>query len=291
MVADADLEVPHRARRGATSCCGLVDARRALDAFGVPYDARDALADNVLSEPWLRDATLRRVWAPLDAEDPWPRGDRTRVMGILNATPDSFSDGGAHASVDAAVARAGAMVDDGADCLDVGGESTRPGAVQPPLEEELARVLLVVEALRARFPGLPLSVDTRRGAVAAAARAAGATLTNDVSGGSHDPAMLKTLADDRTSAACASCTCGARRHDGGPELASPARCRRRRRGAWDRVAAAAAAGVAPWRVLVDPGVGFARTRRRTSSSSGLGELRRKTATCRSCWACRAGLAT
>ena len=282
MVADADLEVPHpRAARRDFVLRPLRDARRALDVYEVPYDAGDvALVDNVLSEPWLRDATLARVWAPLDPDHHWPRGDRTPVMGILNATPDSFSDGGEHASVAAAVARAGAMVDDGADCLDVGGESTRPGAVQPPLEEELARVLPVVEALRAKFPGLPLSVDTRRGAVAAAARAAGATLTNDVSGGSHDPAMLATLADDPDQrGVCLMHMRGtpltmadpARRvYAGGVVDGVAAELR-------DRVAAAAAAGVAPWRVLVDPGVGFAKdTAQNLELLRGLGELRRKT---------------
>ena len=94
--------------------------------------------------------------------------DRPIVLGILNVTPDSFSDGGRWATVDAAVARAERMVEEGADLLDVGGESTRPqGAVPVDASEELRRVLPVVEAIRAHFPAVPLSVDTVKARVAA----------------------------------------------------------------------------------------------------------------------------
>ncbi|MCR6686353.1 dihydropteroate synthase [Pseudoxanthomonas sp.] len=105
--------------------------------------------------------------------------DRTRVMGIVNVTPDSFSDGGAHATTDAAVAHALRLVEEGADILDVGGESTRPGAAEVPLEEELRRVLPVIERL-ARETSVPLSIDTCKPEVMRAAVAAGAGMVNDI---------------------------------------------------------------------------------------------------------------
>ena len=105
--------------------------------------------------------------------------DRTRVMGIVNVTPDSFSDGGAHATTDAAVAHALRLAEEGADILDVGGESTRPGAEEVPLEEELRRVLPVIERL-ARETSVPLSIDTCKPEVMRAAVAAGAGMVNDI---------------------------------------------------------------------------------------------------------------
>lgn len=105
--------------------------------------------------------------------------DRPRVVGILNLTPDSFSDGGIHADVQAAVAHALRMVEEGADMLDVGGESTRPGAAEVPLEEELRRVLPVIEQLVARTT-LPIAIDTSKPEVMRAAVAAGAGMINDV---------------------------------------------------------------------------------------------------------------
>ena len=121
----------------------------------------------------------------------FPR-DRVTVVGVLNATPDSFSDGGrfvrgeALVDVDAAVDAAAGLIAGGAHVLDVGGESTRPGAREVPAELEMARALPVVEALAKRFP-VPLSIDTRKAAVAEAALAVGASVVNDVSGLRHDP--------------------------------------------------------------------------------------------------------
>jgi dihydropteroate synthase len=106
------------------------------------------------------------------------RLDRTRIMGIVNVTPDSFSDGGAHADTDAAVAHALKLVEEGADLLDVGGESTRPGAGEVPGEEELRRVVPVIERL-ARECAVPISVDTSKPEVMRAAVAAGAGMVND----------------------------------------------------------------------------------------------------------------
>src|SRR4051812_18606632 len=105
--------------------------------------------------------------------------DRPLVMGIVNATPDSFSDGGRHATAETAIAHGLELVRQGADLLDVGGESTRPGAEPVPLEEELRRVVPVVEGL-ARSAGVPLSVDTYKAEVARACLRAGAHIVNDV---------------------------------------------------------------------------------------------------------------
>jgi len=107
------------------------------------------------------------------------RLDRPRVVGILNLTPDSFSDGGSHDSVDAAVAHALRMVDEGADMIDVGGESTRPGAAEVPVDEELRRVIAVIERLAARSE-VPIAIDTSKPEVMRAAVAAGAGMINDV---------------------------------------------------------------------------------------------------------------
>src|SRR4029079_3884503 len=108
-------------------------------------------------------------------------GPRTLVMGILNITPDSFTDGGVHLDVDRAVAAGLAMVGDGADILDIGGESTRPGADPVPADEELRRVLPVLERLAAETQ-VPLSIDTYKASVAREAIARGATVVNDISG-------------------------------------------------------------------------------------------------------------
>ncbi len=107
------------------------------------------------------------------------RLDRARVMGIVNVTPDSFSDGGAHASTDAAVAHGLKLVEEGADLLDIGGESTRPGSAPVPLEEELRRVIPVIEQLAART-AVPISIDTFKPEVMRAAVAAGAGMINDI---------------------------------------------------------------------------------------------------------------
>jgi dihydropteroate synthase len=115
-------------------------------------------------------------------------GERTLVMGIVNVTPDSFSDGGRTFDPKVAVAAAMRMVDEGADLLDVGGESTRPGAGEVPAALEIARTCPVIEAL-AKELATPISIDTRKAAVAEAALAAGARVVNDVSGLRHDPAL------------------------------------------------------------------------------------------------------
>ena len=120
--------------------------------------------------------------------------ERTLVMGILNVTPDSFSDGGRFLDRATAVTHATLMVDDGADILDVGGESTRPGSTPVSADEELERVHPVIERLAELHPGVPISIDTRKAGVAAEALDAGATIVNDVSGGA-DPGMFDVVRD------------------------------------------------------------------------------------------------
>ncbi len=183
---------------------------------------------------------------------------RPRVMGILNVTPDSFSDGGLWADAERAVEHGLEMVAAGADLVDVGGESTRPGALRPPVAEELGRVLPVISALTES--GIAVSVDTMRAEVAQAAVDSGAVVVNDVSGGLADPRILDVVAatgaayvamhwrghsdrmqslasyDDQGGVVAAVCA----------ELA-------------ERLAAIDAAGIPRERVLLDPGLGFAKT--------------------------------
>ncbi|MBS9388961.1 MAG: dihydropteroate synthase [Dolichospermum sp. WA123] len=120
-------------------------------------------------------------------------GKRTYLMGILNVTPDSFSDGGKFNTTSAALTQAQAMVSAGADIIDIGGQSTRPGAEQISLEAELERVLSVLELLRPVID-IPISIDTTRAEVAKAAIIAGADIVNDISAGTFDPQMLSTVA-------------------------------------------------------------------------------------------------
>jgi len=120
-------------------------------------------------------------------------GERTYLMGVLNVTPDSFSDGGEFYAPAAALAQAQRLVEAGADIIDIGGQSTRPGAEQVSVEEELNRVLSVVKAVRSQL-SVPISVDTTRAVVAQTAVEAGADMVNDISGGTFDPDMLSIVA-------------------------------------------------------------------------------------------------
>ena len=131
------------------------------------------------------------AWEMRDRFFEW--GKRTYLMGVVNVTPDSFSDGGECAKPLEALAQAQKLVEAGADIIDIGGQSTRPGAVQISLEEELERVLSVIEVLRKEIP-IPISVDTTRASVAFSAVNAGADLVNDISGGTFDNEMLATVA-------------------------------------------------------------------------------------------------
>jgi dihydropteroate synthase len=176
-------------------------------------------------------------------------------MGVLNATPDSFSDGGSLPGVEQVLARAAAMVEAGAHVLDVGGESTRPGATSVPAADEIARVVPAIEAL-AKHVAVPISIDTRKAAVAEAALAAGACVVNDVSGGLHDPALLAVVARHE-----AELVLGHLRGDPATMQDAVAFEDVVREVGDELVAAierACAAGVRRERITVDPGIGFGK---------------------------------
>jgi dihydropteroate synthase len=184
-----------------------------------------------------------------------PRPGRCAVLGVLNVTPDSFSDGGRYLDVDAAVAHGLAMRAAGADLVDVGGESTRPGAGRVSPAQEQERVLEVVRALTAA--GAPVSIDTTRAVVAEAALEAGAVVVNDVSGGLADPAMARVVAQARVPWILMHW----RGHsDRMAELATYEDVLGEVRAELvARVDAAVLAGVDPGRIVLDPGLGFAKT--------------------------------
>lgn len=183
-----------------------------------------------------------------------PEWDRCAVMGVVNVTPDSFSDGGRWFDTTAAVKRGLDLVAQGADLVDVGGESTRPGASRVDEEEELRRVVPVVRGLASE--GVTVSVDTMRAAVAARAVAAGATLVNDVSGGLADPGMIPAVAAAEVPFVVmhwrgfsAGMNSLAVYDDVVAEVTSELRA---------RIDAVVTGGIAPERLLVDPGLGFAK---------------------------------
>lgn len=180
-------------------------------------------------------------------------GTRTFIMGILNVTPDSFSGDGLLLTDDpvaAAVERARAMVAEGADLLDIGGESTRPGHEPVGAEEEIRRVAPVVRAVHDALPDVPLSVDTTKPAVAAAALGAGASLVNDVWGVSDDPAMLEVAAGHGAPIVLMHNRKEARYDDVVAEVVA---------GLATALEQAMAAGIHRERLLVDPGFGFGKT--------------------------------
>ena len=197
----------------------------------------------------------------LSDDRPWPL-DRPRIMGILNVTPDSFSDGGAHNDPAAAVAHAQAMADAGADVIDVGGESTRPGSQRVGADDQIRRVVPVIRELRALPVALPsdvlISVDTTRAAVAEAALDAGADLINDVSAGRDDDTMFDFAAKRNAPVVLMHM------------LGAPATMQQDPN--YDdvvaeieaflvqRAEAAQAAGVARDRIMIDPGIGFGKTK-------------------------------
>jgi len=213
--------------------------------------------------------------APETWRDWLSRAGRPLVMGIINVTPDSFSDGGLFERPDAAVRRAACLAADGADLLDVGGESTRPGAGPVAPDEQCRRVVPVIEGVRRLGIGMPIFVDTRSAAVAAAALDAGATGVNDVSALRDDPAMAKLVADRRAPIVLM-------HMQGTPEsmqqrphyrdvVAEVAAFLR------ERIEYAVAKGIGRDRIAVDPGIGFGKTTshnlellRRIDAFTGLG---------------------
>lgn len=179
------------------------------------------------------------------------------IMGILNITPDSFSDGDKFFSFDNSLKQAEKLINEGADIIDIGGESTRPGAAKVSGKEELARVLPVIKALREKYPDLPLSIDTYKSQVAAAAMASGADLINDISGFNFDPEMARVAAE--TDAYCA-----LMHIQGTPEAMQ-------KEPRYDdlfaeissyfekSIALAEDAGIKREKIILDPGIGFGKT--------------------------------
>lgn len=183
--------------------------------------------------------------------------DRPRIMGIVNTTPDSFSDGGRFDTLETAVAQGHALIRAGADILDIGGESTRPGATEVAIDEEIRRTAPVIARLRDENVSAPISIDTRKAAVAQAALDAGATIVNDVSALTFDPNMAPTVAR----AGAWLCLMHAQ---GAPQTMQIAPhyadvtvdvCDFLQ----DRLNAAQAAGINAGRLIIDPGIGFGKT--------------------------------
>ncbi|MBC6443333.1 MAG: dihydropteroate synthase [Rhodobacteraceae bacterium] len=222
-----------------------------------------------LAEELTRDGAARLIPA---ADVPWPVRrrlsaprpaiaglgfDRPRLMGILNTTPDSFSDGGQYDSPESAIRHGRALAGAGADIIDIGGESTRPGAETVPPGQETDRTAPVIKKLREAGLTIPVSIDTRKAPVAQAALAAGADIINDVSGLTHDPAMARVASD--TGAGL--CIMHAR---GAPKtMQDNPYYNNVLLDIYDhlerQVAAAAAAGIRRDRIIVDPGIGFGKT--------------------------------
>lgn len=193
---------------------------------------------------------------------PWAIGgnqrltlDRPHIMGIVNVTPDSFSDGGRHGETESAVAHARRLVEAGADIIDIGGESTRPGADPVPVEEERRRVLPVIETLTDL--SVPISIDTRRAAIMRDAVDAGARIINDVSALTADPEALETAVDTGAGIILMHSRGDPRTMQDDPQYDDVAA------DVFDllaeRIAAAKAAGAATERLVVDPGIGFGKT--------------------------------
>jgi dihydropteroate synthase len=183
-------------------------------------------------------------------------GERTLVMGVLNVTPDSFSDGGKYDQPEAAIERALAMEQEGADVLDIGGESTRPGSEETSAAEELDRILPVLEGLRGRIK-IPVSVDTRRAAVAELAIRAGAEMINDVSGLRTDARLTEVVAKNGVGLILMHMRGEPRTMQRGPfardvmsDVVSGLR---------ESVAMARKAGVAKSQIILDPGIGFGKS--------------------------------
>ena len=187
-------------------------------------------------------------------------GKRTYLMGVLNVTPDSFSDGGDFNTIESAVAQAENMVKSGVDIIDIGGQSTRPGAAEISLAEEIDRVIPVVQMLRQKaeiFGSIPISVDTTRADVASSAVAAGADIINDISGATFDPEMLSTVAKLAVPIVLMHIR-------GTPQTMQKLTDYRDLIGEIgefleSRIAAAVAAGIDKSQIVIDPGIGFAKT--------------------------------
>jgi dihydropteroate synthase len=197
----------------------------------------------------------RRYRVPLPSGRVLALGERTLVMAIVNVTPDSFADGGKRADPDVAIADALRLVEEGADLIDIGGESTRPGALPVPAEEEWRRVGSVIEGLRGRL-SVPLSIDTYKAQIARQAIDLGAEIVNDVSALAYDPALAGVVAEARAAIILM--------HNRGRSSDMYARAEyvdvatEVTRELAERDLVAREAGIAPDRIIVDPGLGFAK---------------------------------
>lgn len=243
---------------------GLVygpDARQIItEGRGASLGGLSAIAYTLIEEIERNGAAPSRRFAPgtLSRQTvlpPFLSGERPLIMGIVNVTPDSFSDGGLNAEAARAIAHGVQLAKDGADILDVGGESTRPGSEGVPEDEELRRILPVIEALAGQ--GLTVSVDTRKGNVMRAALKAGAKIVNDVAALTYEPAAIDAMAE-------ADCPVILMHAQGDPKTMqlSPH---------YDdvaldvfdwleaRIEACVAAGIACERIVADPGIGFGKS--------------------------------
>ena len=240
---------------------------------------------SALARPWTGPEPLAELAAALGhalpSDDPrsWLTGrgalslEQPVIIGILNLTPDSFSDGGQHGTLSTALARAEALLENGAHAIDVGGESTRPGAVPVSVEEELTRVIPLITTLVRRLPAALISVDTTKSEVARAALDAGAAIVNDVSGLRHDPALAELCAERRAgvilmhSRGAPGELTAPQQYPGGvlAEVATELA---------HAVARARRGGVSAEAIVVDPGLGFGKTPDESIELlSGLGALR------------------
>ena len=211
-------------------------------------ESLDTLLDNLLAEHWTLKTSRRKMIL----------GDRTRIMGILNVTPDSFSDGGRFDSPEKAVECAFQLVEDGADILDIGGESTRPGAQPVSLEEELRRTIPVIQGLSGKI-NIPISIDTTKAVIAREAVAAGAEIINDISAMRFDEQMPAVIASSGAAVVFMHMRGVPQTMQKGDlhyallqgEMIDFFR---------ERLNTALSAGILPEQVIIDPGIGFGKTR-------------------------------
>ena len=211
-------------------------------------ESLDTLLDNLLAEHWTLKTSRRKMIL----------GDRTRIMGILNVTPDSFSDGGRFDSPEKAVECAFQLVEDGADILDIGGESTRPGAEPVSLEEEFRRTIPLIQGLSGKI-NIPISIDTTKAVIAREAVAAGAEIINDISAMRFDEPMPAVIASSGAAVVFMHMRGVPQTMQKGDlhyallqgEMIDFFR---------ERLNTALLAGILPEQVIIDPGIGFGKTR-------------------------------
>ena len=216
-------------------------------------------ARHAIQTPMSRPSRLRRtVTVSGDRINSVP--GKPLLMGVLNVTPDSFSDGGLYHDPDAAVARAREMVEQGADIIDIGGESTRPGAERVSEEEQLKRVLPVITQLRQELPAeLPISIDTTSTRVTTAALEQGATIVNDISAGRDDPGMFGLVAETGATYVLMHMQGTPGTMQDNPRYDNVVA--EIRSFLLERAAAAENAGIRPENLVIDPGIGFGKSKR------------------------------